>query len=528
MFLANIHIMSQEAKSFDVFVEKIVLHNRLVSKDRLHQVKAYISHNPEFSLLDLLLQSELLNQKHAELITSKFQTLSSQKKVKSSEQPHQAVPQQTGHKEDISTTVKNAEDTLSEDDESNNPLLNSTIEEEERPVQSEEGPIHHDSKNETKDDTESDNPLLDHTVQEEESPVKGLENDLAYAREQDASDLHISVDAPPMIRRYGKFHAFDRNPLTEEECEKLLFQILGSEQKQMLKKNQAIDFCMEIPEQGRYRTCIVRQRCGWDGSFRVIRSSMPTFEELGFSKTLNRLTEYQQGLVLVTGPSGMGKSTTLAAMVELINQTRHEHIITLEDPIEYIFTSKKSHISQREVGTHTQSYSAALRAALREDPDVIMVGELRDHETASLAITAAETGHLVFSTLHTTNAAQTIHRLLDMFPPKQQQQIRVMVSESIRGVVCQRLVPRADGKGRALALEVMFNIPAIGNLIREDRIYQIPNMMKVNQRSGMQCLEESIQTLLQDKVIDGTEAYHIVNDHLIFQKDTTQDQNAGT
>jgi len=470
--------MPNETEAFDVFVEKIVIHNKLVSAERLKQAKSYIDQNPEISLLNFLVQTELVKQAHAEQINSKFVSIQKNQQKNLSPSPDQ-VDEKFG-----------------------------------MPVASE---ISSDEDWEKMADSAG-----------EEDGTGSIRGDmifemLAKTRSLEASDLHLSVDSPPMIRKYGRFQAMDKQPLSDRIIEKLIDPILNRDTRKQLEEKKVIDFCLDVPDQGRYRTCIVRQRCGWDASFRIIRSEIPTFEELGLPESLKRLTEYQQGLVLVTGPTGMGKSTTLAAMIDLINRNRREHIITLEDPIEYVFQSDKSHISQREIGSHTQSYTAALRAALREDPDVIMVGELRDFETASLAITAAETGHLVFTTLHTTNAAQTIHRLLDMFPPKQQQQIRVMVSESIRGVVCQRLVPRDDGQGRVVALEVMFNVPAIGNLIREDKIYQIPNMMKVNRNSGNICLEESIQKLMEKKVVNSTEAYYVVNDYLIFEKGGTQE-----
>src|SRR5437899_8727759 len=224
----------------------------------------------------------------------------------------------------------------------------------------------------------------------------------------------------------------------------------------------------------RYRTSVVRQRLGTEIVFRVINTHVRTMDQLGLPEHLKILTRYQNGLILATGSVGTGKSTTLAAMIEQVNTERHDHIITLEDPIEYILTSKNCHVSQREVFTHTESFATALRAALREDPDVIMVGEMRDLETISLAITAAETGHLVLATLHTSNASRTLDRLLDVFPPHQQEQIRVMVSESLRGVISHQLIPRADGTGRVLALEILTNTPAVANVIRVAKTYMIP------------------------------------------------------
>jgi twitching motility protein PilT len=245
---------------------------------------------------------------------------------------------------------------------------------------------------------------------------------------------------------------------------------------------------------------------------------VPGFDELGLPEQLQRLTEFNQGLVLVTGPNGCGKSTTMAAMVERVNQTRNEHIITIEDPVEFNFVPALSQINQREVGAHTKSFAAALRAALREDPDVIVIGELRDRETVSLAITAAETGHLVFGTMHTTSAARTIDRVLDVFPPDEQPQVRSMISESIRGIVCQQLIPRKDGGGRALALEVMLNSPAIANLMRERKLFQIPSIIQTSRQQGMILLDNSLLELVHTGVIDGMEAYYAADNKAPFLK----------
>jgi twitching motility protein PilT len=260
-------------------------------------------------------------------------------------------------------------------------------------------------------------------------------------------------------------------------------------------------------DHGRFRTSVVRQRLGIDLVFRIVNTRVRTMDDLGLPEHLKLLTRYQNGLILVTGPVGSGKSTTLAALVDQINVERKEHIITLEDPIEYVFEPKGCHITQREVHTHTASFGAALRGALREDPDVIMVGEMRDLETISLAITASETGHLVLGTLHTGNASRTLDRLLDVFPVDQQEQIRVMVSESLRGVISQQLIPRADGTGRVLALETLTNTPAVANVIREARTYMLPGIIQTGKKQGMQLMDDSLVALYQGGLISAEEAY---------------------
>src|SRR5947208_2579981 len=345
-----------------------------------------------------------------------------------------------------------------------------------------------------------------------------LHDYLIYARDIGSSDLHISVGSPPVIRKYGQLAPLPRARLTAAETEALLFEILADEQQRRIHTELALDFRYTVPHHGRYRSCIVKQRMGWDASFRLVQSRVPSFEELGLPEQLKRLTEFHQGLVLVTGPNGCGKSTTLAAMVELVNQHREEHIITIEDPVEFNLVPAKSQINQREVGSHTKDFSQALRAALQEDPDVIMIGELRDRETVSLAITAAETGHLVFGTIHTTSAARTIGRILDSFPPDEQSQVRSMISESIRGILCQQLIPRKDGNGRALAMEILLNTQAVSNLIRERKLYQIPSIIQTSKQQGMILLDNSLMDLVTRGVIDGTEAYYAADKKEQFLK----------
>src|SRR6266480_1757274 len=302
--------------------------------------------------------------------------------------------------------------------------------------------------------------------------LRHVDEYLAVGQEAGASDIHLGVNAPPIWRLHGTLQPIwpDAPRFKAEQTKKLADAFLNDTQRALVKERGDADFAY-ANSKGRYRASVVRQRLGTDIVFRIINTHVRTMDELGLPEHLKLLTRYHNGLILVTGSVGSGKSTTLAALVEQVNIERHDHIITLEDPIEYVFQAKGCHVTQREVHTHTVSFGAALRGALREDPDVIMVGEMRDLETISLAITASETGHLVLGTLHTGNASRTLDRLLDVFPVDQQEQIRVMVSESLRGVISQQLIPRKDQAGRVLALETLTNTPAVAIVIREDRRY---------------------------------------------------------
>src|SRR5438093_1102442 len=276
--------------------------------------------------------------------------------------------------------------------------------------------------------------------------------------------------------------------------------------------------CANANEFARYRTSVVRQRLGIEIVFRVINTKVRTMDELGLPEHLKLLTRYQNGLILATGSVGTGKSTTLAAMIQQINMERRDHIITLEDPIEYVIKSKNCHVSQREVFTHTESFAAALRASLREDPDVIMVGEMRDLETISLAITASETGHLVLATLHTSNASRTLDRLLDVFPADQQEQVRVMVSESLRGVISHQLIPKKDGTGRVLALEILTNTPAVANVIREAKTYMLPGIIQTGKKQGMRLMDDALIDLYERRLISAEEAYARADQKLMMRQ----------
>src|SRR5213595_3400870 len=331
---------------------------------------------------------------------------------------------------------------------------------------------------------------------------------LAIAQEAGASDVHLGVNAPPVWRLHGTLGPIwpDAPRFKAEQTQKLADAFLNETQRELVKERGDADFAY-ANSKGRYRASVVRQRLGTDIVFRIINTRVRTMDELGLPEHLKLLTRYHNGLILVTGSVGSGKSTTLAALVEQVNLERREHIITLEDPIEYVFEAKGCHITQREVHTHTRSFGVALRGALREDPDVIMVGEMRDLETISLAITASETGHLVLGTLHTGTAARTLDRLLDVFPADQQEQIRVMVSESLRGVISHQLIPRADGTGRVLALEILTNTPAVANVIREAKTYMLPGIIQTGKKQGMCLMDDALIDLYDRGLISSEEAY---------------------
>ncbi len=331
---------------------------------------------------------------------------------------------------------------------------------------------------------------------------------LKLGREYQCSDLHLATAYPPAWRRFGQLAPIwpDHAPLTAEEAERLVKSFLDEKNLARLEERGDVDFAYASPT-GRYRASVVKQRLGLDMTFRIIDDNIRSVEEIGLPlEHIIPLTRYQNGLVLVTGAVGSGKSTTLAALVDFINRDREDHILTLEEPIEYVFESKGCHVNQREVHKHTQSFGRALRGALREDPDVIMVGEMRDLETIQLALTAAETGHLVLGTLHTGNAPRTLDRVLDVFPTDQRDQIRIMVSESLRGVISQQLVPKADGSGRVIALELLVNSAAVANCIREGKTFMLPGIMQTGKNVGMVTMDESLRQLYLKKIISRDEA----------------------
>jgi twitching motility protein PilT len=328
---------------------------------------------------------------------------------------------------------------------------------------------------------------------------------LAFGVEQGASDCHVSSGEPPMLRIHGDLKKLDHAALSREDVHTMVFDIMNDSQRKTFEETHECDFSFELGDIARFRVNVFLQRKGMGAVFRTIPTKILTVEQLGLPPVLKQLCDKEKGLVVVTGPTGSGKSTTLAAMIDFLNNSFEGHILTIEDPIEFVHQSKKCLVNQRELGPHTQSFANALRAALREDPDVILVGEMRDLETIQLALTAAETGHLVFGTLHTSSAPKTVDRVIDVFPPNQQAQIRAQFAESIEAVITQTLLKKKAG-GRAAALEIMTGTTAIRNLIRENKIHQIPGTMQVSQKDGMQTMDMALLDLVGKGLVTPEEA----------------------
>src|SRR5262245_56409107 len=328
-----------------------------------------------------------------------------------------------------------------------------------------------------------------------------LDDLLRQMKDQGASDLHLTSGSAPYMRIHGNMVKLNYKTVSAETCQSLIFEILNDKQKELFTEEWDLDLSYPLAGVGRFRVNVFMQRHGISAVFRLIPEEIKTIRELDLPEQLSQLIDVSEGLILVTGPTGSGKSTTLAALIHTINQDEQAHIITIEDPIEFVHDNHNCLISQRELSSHTKSFNAALRAALREDPDIILVGEMRDLETISLAITAAETGHLVFGTLHTNSAVKTIDRVIDVFPEAQQTQIRVMLSESLRGVVAQALLPRPDHQGRVPAVEILVNVPAVANLIREGKTHQIANVMQTGRAQGMMTFETCVQDLIQKGLV---------------------------
>jgi twitching motility protein PilT len=328
---------------------------------------------------------------------------------------------------------------------------------------------------------------------------------LRFTLEQGASDLHLSAGQPPLMRIHGDLRRLDLPALSLEDTRALIREVMSEPHRAVFREKLEIDFAYTLGEGLRFRVNAFMQNRGEGAVFRAITTKVPSMGELGLPEVVRRFAEEERGLVLVTGPTGSGKTTTLAAMIDHINETMAGHILTLEDPIEFVHIPKRALVNQREVGGQTHSFAAALRSALREDPDVILVGELRDLETTSLAMTAAETGHLVLATMHTSSAPKTVDRIIDIYPAEQHGQIRSMLAESLVGVVSQMLIKKRGG-GRAAALEILVGSPAVRNLIREGKTHQIPSSMQVAGRAGMQLMETALMNLVTKGVVDVAEA----------------------
>ncbi|MEA3332464.1 MAG: type IV pilus twitching motility protein PilT [Pseudomonadota bacterium] len=334
--------------------------------------------------------------------------------------------------------------------------------------------------------------------------------------EHKASDLHVTAGSPPLLRINGDLERVAYHALSEEEVRLLVYEITPQSGIEHLEAEFDLDFAYEIEEVSRFRANVYFKHGGLGAVFRLIPHDILTFSELGLPPVVRSLARLRKGLVIVTGPTGSGKTTTLAAMIDLLNKERKAHVITLEDPLEFIHENQTCLIMQRQIGVHVESFASGLRAALREDPDVIMVGEMRDLETISLAITAAEVGLLVFGTLHTSSAAKTVDWIIDVFPKDQQDQIRTMLSESLKGVIAQQLLRKADGKGRVAALEILLANQAVGNLIREGETFQIPSILQTGKKLGMQTIDQHLKTLVAEGLITSQEAFIYADEKSLF------------
>jgi twitching motility protein PilT len=332
-----------------------------------------------------------------------------------------------------------------------------------------------------------------------------------------ASDLHVAAGGAPVLRIHGELRRLEMQPLTHEQNMAMFAELMNDRAKEEFKVRRQADFVYAFGTTARFRANVFMQRRGVSAAFRIIPTKILSVQDLQLPEAIVGLCRLRKGLVLVTGPTGSGKSTTLAAMVDHINSTRREHILTVEDPIEFVHQNKQCMVTQRQIGENVDSFADALRAALREDPDIILVGEMRDLETISLAITAAETGHLVFGTLHTTSAAKTVDRIIDAFPTNQQEQIRTILSESLKGVIAQILLRRADGKGRVAAYEILLGVPALSNLVRENKTFQIPSLIQTQRGVGMRLMDQSLLDLVKQRKAAAADAVEYAIDKKMFQ-----------
>ncbi len=350
---------------------------------------------------------------------------------------------------------------------------------------------------------------------------------LAFTMQNRASDLHLSAGSPPIIRVSGQMKRVKSDALGSDDIRTMLYSIMAEDQRAEYEKNMELDFAIALGEKARFRVNGFTTRLGAAAVFRTIPTEIPTMEQLDLPPVMRRFAELEKGIILVTGPTGSGKSTTLASMINHINIHHAKHILTIEDPVEFFHTSKKSLINHREVGTDTKSFARALKSSLREDPDVILVGEMRDHETISLALTAAETGHLVFGTLHSNSAAKTIDRIIDVFPSGDKEMVRAMLSSSLQGVVAQTLLRRAEGGGRVGAYEILVGTSAVRNLIRENQIPQMYSMMQTGSRYGMTTMEDAVKSLLEAGIINKDEARRVLLKSTDSEEGPDEDYAAG-
>ena len=349
---------------------------------------------------------------------------------------------------------------------------------------------------------------------------------LAFAVKNKASDLHLSAGLPPMIRVHGDIRRINLPPMEHEDVHAMVYDIMSDAQRKMYEEHLECDFSFAVPNLARFRVNAFVQQRGAAAAFRTIPAKVLSLEELNAPKVFAELTDRPRGLILCTGPTGSGKSTTLAAMVNHVNESAFGHIITIEDPIEFIHEFKKCLVTQREIGTHAPTFAEALKSAVREDPDLILVGEMRDLETISLALTAAETGIQVFATLHTNGAVRSVDRIVNVFPPRRQEQVRTMLSGSLRMVVSQQLVRRADGAGRLVAAEVMISTHAIASMIRSGNSHKLPNAIQAGGRTGMQSLDAVLTDMVKREQISGEEAYEHAIDRTLFERFLIQDNAA--
>jgi twitching motility protein PilT len=334
---------------------------------------------------------------------------------------------------------------------------------------------------------------------------------------ESASDLHVMSGSPPMLRIHGELRRLEMQPLRSEQNQVMFAELMNERNKEEFKQKKQADFIYEIRGKARFRSNVYVERQGAAGSFRIIPNKIISARDLQLPEAITALCRLKKGLVLVTGPTGSGKSTTLAAMIDLCNETRKEHIITVEDPVEFVHAAKNCMITQRQVGENVETFADALRAALRQDPDIILVGEMRDLDTIRLAITAAETGHLVFGTLHTSSAAKTVDRIINAFPVTEQEQTRTILSEGLRGVIAQILLKRSDVKGRVAAFEILLGTPALSNLIREGKTFQIPSLMQTQRAMGMRQMDQSLLDLVKQRKVSTAEALEYAVDRKVFQ-----------